>query len=347
MILEDFLVEPFLNFSNALSQGRLPGSVLFAGSQEDGVNLVACQSAKLYLCEHPENGNPCCRCKSCTMFEAGSHPDFLGVLSSSKEESDSGLDLQRDPKVLIDFQKNNISRKSVRIDSMRKLSAWTVESATVGVKKVAIIFDAHTMPEGAANAILKTFEEPPENTLIIMTARSLESLLPTILSRAYKIVLHPVSKEQGLKFINKHIQVDAKRAGIALALASGKPYGALDLLQSDEDLKIAKMLSTLIKALEAKNSEEEAIDALLNLEPSIQADVLYKLVLEVLKYKAHVNQDSLPLIKMFNGESLARLSADHLFLALDDLRYIKAENPLIPSRTPKALLRSWIKALRQ
>ena len=347
MILESFLNKPFLNFSNAYLSGRLPGSVLFAGDRESGVNYVAYESAKLFLCSSPQNGHPCGHCKSCSMFDAGTHPDFIAVIGSTKDEADNGLDMQRDPKILLAVEEDSALRKSVRIDSMRKLSSWAVESAGAGNKKVAVIADAHTMPEGAANAILKTFEEPPQNTLISMTARSLESLLPTILSRAYKIVLPKASLPESLDFIKSQCSAEDARAQIALALSGYKPYGALKLIQSDDDIKISHMLKELIDALNGQQNEERAIDSLLSLDPLTQGNILYELVCEVLKYKAHVNKEDLPLIKIFHGEKLAQLSADHLFLALDDLRYINSENPLIPPRAPKALIRSWIRALKE
>lgn len=346
MILESFLNVPFLNFSHAYLSGRLPGSVLFAGDRESGVNYVACASAKLFLCSSPQNGHPCGHCKSCSMFDAGTHPDFIAVIGSTKDEADNGLDMQRDPKILFTNEESAV-RKSVRIDSMRKLSSWSVESAGAGNKKVAVIADAHTMPEGAANAILKTFEEPPQNTLIIMTARSLESLLPTILSRAYKIVLQKASLHESLNFIKRNCSAEDERAQIALALSGYKPYGALRLIRSDDDIKISHMLKELIDALNGQGNEEQTIDSLLSLDPLTQGNILYELVCEVLKYKAHVNKEDLPLINIFHGEKLAQLSADHLFLALDDLRYIKSENPLIPPRAPKALIRSWIRALKE
>lgn len=346
MILESFLNVPFLNFSHAYLSGRLPGSVLFAGDRESGVNYVACASAKLFLCSSPQNGYPCGHCKSCSMFDAGTHPDFIAVIGSTKDEADNGLDMQRDPKILFTNEESAV-RKSVRIDSMRKLSSWAVESAGAGNKKVAVIADAHTMPEGAANAILKTFEEPPQNTLIIMTARSLESLLPTILSRAYKIVLQKASLHESLNFIKRTCSAEDERAQIALALSGYKPYGALRLIRSDDDIKISHMLKELIDALNGQGNEEQAIDSLLSLDPLTQGSILYELVCEVLKYKAHVKKEDLPLINIFHGEKLAQLSADHLFLALDDLRYIKSENPLIPPRAPKALIRSWIRALKE
>ena len=346
MILESFLNVPFLNFSHAYLSGRLPGSVLFAGDRESGVNYVACASAKLFLCSSPQNGYPCGHCKSCSMFDAGTHPDFIAVIGSTKDEADNGLDMQRDPKILFTNEESAV-RKSVRIDSMRKLSSWSVESAGAGNKKVAVIADAHTMPEGAANAILKTFEEPPQNTLIIMTARSLGSLLPTILSRAYKIVLQKASLHESLNFIKRNCSAEDERAQIALALSGYKPYGALRLIRSDDDIKISHMLKELIDALNGQGNEEQTIDSLLSLDPLTQGNILYELVCEVLKYKAHVNKEDLPLINIFHGEKLAQLSADHLFLALDDLRYIKSENPLIPPRAPKALIRSWIRALKE
>ena len=112
MSLESFLNTPFLNFSNAYLNGRLPGSVLFAGDRESGVNYVACESAKLFLCASPQNGHPCGQCKSCSMFDAGTHPDFIAVIESTKEEADNGLDMQRNPQILF-ADEDGTTRKSV------------------------------------------------------------------------------------------------------------------------------------------------------------------------------------------------------------------------------------------
>ena len=112
----------------------------------------------------------------------------------------------------------NTTPSSALVSVLLNLPAEEVTGRGAGLsdasynKKVAVIADAHTMPEGAANAILKTFEEPPQNTLIIMTARSLESLLPTILSRAYKIVLQKASLHESLNFIKRNCSAEDERA---------------------------------------------------------------------------------------------------------------------------------------
>ena len=89
----------------------------------------------------------------------------------------------------------------------------------------------------------------------------------------------------------------------------------------------------------------DVITALKALSKPRQSQLLSELILEVLKYKAYVDESELPLIQYAQAQVLQHLQVDHLFEAMDKLRYIEDRSPLIPSRAPVALIRAWIKAL--
>ena len=241
------------------------------------------------------------------------------------------------------------------------------------------------MSEGAANAILKTFEEPSPNNLILMLTKSLESLLPTILSRASKLVLRDVPMEQALSYLldprnqrpivirrvddydgssydealeqarskcpGLNTPINQARAEVALALTSGAPLAAMQMLLDGTDLKAMEVVSQLIGTIVRRDFMAGGVlEALKALPKPLQGRLFSELILEILKYKAFVDVGQLPLLKYsgsnpeHSAQILMRLQCDHLFEAMDKLRFIEDRPPLIPSRAPQALVRAWIKA---
>ncbi|MBO6258670.1 MAG: hypothetical protein J6M93_04985 [Succinivibrio sp.] len=332
-------------FKQAYLGGRLPGSVIIAASRQLGGENLALECAKLYLCHDPTPGGACGGCSSCRSFAAASHPDFIAVLSSTSDELDRGEDLTNNPTAVLENDVND-SRHTVRVDSLRQLSHWLNESAVGGERKCAIISNAHQMLPSAANSILKTFEEPPENTLIIMVSDSLSALLPTILSRAFKITVPEVKKETGLEFLKNSISgtLDLNRGELGLKLAANAPLGAKEYLEDGTVESCTEVIEALGVAVKT-GYEHDAVKALLRLDSFKQALILNEFIDEVLKFKAGVSQAELPLLRISDPLLFAKLPATHLFKAHDDMIYIKNKAPFLPSRAPAALLTAWIKAL--
>lgn len=347
-MLQPWLTDSFKDFSEACLQGRLPGSIIIAGRNDAGAFELALECARFYLCEHKEGGVPCGGCRSCRLMDSAAHPDFVMVRSSLKDEVDAGTDLTNDPRLLLqdnqaEAAEGQAGRRSVRIDSIRKLIDWLQISHALSQGKAAVINDAHTMSEEAANSILKSFEEPPPQTLIIVVAKSLEALLPTILSRAYKLILKEPTLQQGLEYLAA-FNFTGRRAQTALALALNAPFGALRLLQNGTDEKAIEIIDLLCRALKT-GQDSELIDKLLALGPDGQVMILGELVRELLKYKAGTALELLPLLDQNSAGALYRLPAEHLFAAHDELRHFSTKAPFIPPRAPAALLRAWVQAL--
>lgn len=344
-MLYKWLQPSYEEFAQAYLSGRLPGSVIIAASRQLGGEMLALECARLYLCHARTEQGACGECESCRHFAGASHPDFIAVLSSTSEELDRGEDFTNDPAAVMDNDVND-SRHTVRVDSLRHLGHWLNESAVGGDRKVAIISNAHQMLPSAANSILKTFEEPPENTLIIMVTDSLSALLPTILSRAFKITVPQVKKEIGLEFLknNTNGTYDLNRGELGLKLAANAPLGAKKFIEDGTVDSCAEVVTALGSAVKT-GYEHDAVKVLLKLEPYQQALVLNEFIDEVLKFKAGVSLASLPLLRLSDPMLFARLPASHLFKAHDDMLYIKNRAPLLPTRAPVALMTAWIKAL--
>lgn len=372
-MLENWLRSSFNIFSKSLLQGRAPHSLIIAGNPNLGGARLAIECAKLYLCLNRHEDHYCNSCKSCLQFnelQTGSHPDFIALLSSTADESDKDEDLThffRDLIVNMEgafsaeeylaTSENKVSNasRSVRVDGIRKLNEWVSEGSVFSHGKVAVISNAHTMLDSASNALLKTFEEPPADTMIILLTRAFEDLPPTLLSRATKIQIPAVRVEDSLEYLKQRLGNDFEelRAKIALSLADGSPTGALQIYYAQKD-KVARdvvqKLETVISCNDtnlANIKENELVELLNSLTPSESAHILQKIVTELLKYKSRCKLTELVLLAGIDLSALCRLPATHLFEAFNDLKFIRADGNLIPSRAPIALIKAWIQALKR
>jgi DNA polymerase III subunit delta' len=157
-----------------IHRGRVPSSYLFAGESGIGKKLTAINLAKALNClsgpqsrEH-EGIDACDNCSSCKKITAGTHPDFLFI----SPESDQ-----------------------IKIEEIRAIDDVLSMKAFEGKCKTVILDNADTLNQSAANAFLKTLEEPPGDSLIILISSNPERLPDTIRSRCSRINFAPLSLE--------------------------------------------------------------------------------------------------------------------------------------------------------
>lgn len=160
-------------FRRAAERGRLTQAYVFVGPEGVGKQLFARKLAQCLLCERRPHREleACGDCRSCRPFLAGSHPDFLVV------DRDPGKRELTVAKLIGDREQRG------RAGLCHDLSLRPV----VGLRKIAIINDADTMNDEAANALLKTLEEPPEGAMLLLIASHSDRLLPTIRSRCQPV----------------------------------------------------------------------------------------------------------------------------------------------------------------
>jgi DNA polymerase III subunit delta' len=156
-----WLESPLQQMAERKLANKLHHALLVQGPQGSGKSEFAHHLSAMLLCNNLQGIAPCENCHSCHLHKAGSHPDKHEVMS----EKQIGVDQIR--------------------DAIKKLSG----SAQLSGAKVLIIYQAHTMTESSANALLKTLEEPTANTYIVMLSHKAQQLLPTILSRCEKLAL--------------------------------------------------------------------------------------------------------------------------------------------------------------
>lgn len=183
-----------LDLANRLNKGGLHHALLITGIENLGKSSYTFELAKKIVCEDKDSLEACGVCKSCSLAQAGSHPDLHQVVS---DKAQIGIDL--------------IRQAIERLNKTAQLSG----------NKVLTIANADRMTESAANSLLKTLEEPSANTFLIMSSSYPERLLPTILSRCEKIMVQTPSLEMSTKWLSS--QSVTLNNGHALRAFKGSP----------------------------------------------------------------------------------------------------------------------------
>lgn len=195
---------------------RLPHAMLVIGEHGAGKRLFADQLAALLVCEHPDVSRckPCGHCKQCELTSATTHPD---IRFYAPEKS-----------------------RVIKVAQIRALSTFAVASPQVAARKIAIIDRADQLNINAANALLKTLEEPAADMILILLQEGGRPVLPTIRSRCQMVAVPTPSRQQGLEWLGaqlERLQLETPPTGDqcdrALRLAAYAPRLALDYLTGD------------------------------------------------------------------------------------------------------------------
>ncbi|MDE0864252.1 MAG: DNA polymerase III subunit [Rubripirellula sp.] len=233
-------------FAASLSQGRFSGSMLFVGSPGSGKRTVARLLAKTLLCETvpAKDMAPCGTCPSCTQVQAGNHPDLIHV---SKPADKSSLPLEK----LIGPPENRMQEGFCYDIQLKPM---------IGTRKVAILEDADFLEKEGANCLLKTLEEPPADTVIMLIGTVEQKQLPTIRSRC-KIIRFSLGNENAKKLLRQVHQVEASDDELqnAIETSGGDMHVAQRLLDSEAN----QFRDALINQLNAEHPDPIKISQLL------------------------------------------------------------------------------------
>ncbi len=187
--------------NSAVSSGRLPSAVLLTGGSGKLREACAMELSQAVLCtESGGNAQPCLKCSACLRARAGIHPDIMRIIP---EEG-----------------KKLLSVKAVRENCLARLAV----SPTEGLNKVFYFPDCDSLQPVVQNALLKSIEEPPEDTLFIFSANAGEGLLTTVLSRLTVYMLGDHLTASGKK--NDELPWEIARK-LAVALCKEDEYGIM------------------------------------------------------------------------------------------------------------------------
>lgn len=213
-------------------RARLPHALLLKGAQDTGKFDLAMNFAQSVLCEQPSTaGMACDACPSCHWFAQESHPDFRLIqpdaLAAAAEESEGGKKPAR----------------QITVDQVRALSDFSNLSAHRGGYRVVLVYPAEAMNANAANALLKTLEEPSGQMLFILVSHKPQHLLPTILSRCHTLPVSLPSTQASIAWLE---QQGVSNPANMLAQAGFAPLLARQLadqsISSDEHQLVLRAL---------------------------------------------------------------------------------------------------------
>ena len=215
-----------------LEAGRLGHAPLIQGPEGVGKRELARWLAERMLCLDPNGREPCGQCRACELMASGTHPDFFGI------------DIPED-------------RKSIPVDSIRGLIEKMQLTPSVGAARVGLFVDADAMNRNAANALLKTLEEPSPGAWLVLCSDQPASLPATIRSRCQKLALRPPPLDiagQWLAEVCGEVDEPSRRA--ALVLAGGAPLAARAMLEHGEFERGLTILETLVEPAADRRSSK-------------------------------------------------------------------------------------------
>lgn len=227
----------------AIDNDRVSHAYLFHGIDGVGKSTAALYFGMALNCLSRSEYRPCGVCSSCRKFLAFEHPDLLYVFPSSNLKLSIDGEIQ-DPKALKEY-KDFIRKKieapwedfrfstntMIRLESMRWLIKRLSLTKYEASKRICLIEDADQMNIETSNAFLKTLEEPPGDTVIILTTNNLSKLLPTIVSRCQTIYFKPVAPQVVESILMEKFNVSPQQARTASHIADGSVKRAIHLVQ--------------------------------------------------------------------------------------------------------------------
>ena len=212
----------------AIQNQHIAHAYLFTGPEGVGKKNTALALAQYLNCEaaDPQTFSSCGQCASCVQIDCGSHPDLIFL------EPDG----------------NSIKIEQIR-NLLSKISLRNYESTY----KVAIINDAHLMTEQAANCLLKTLEEPTDNTVFILVTSQVQNLPITILSRCQQVQFNVLPSAVIQDILQRLHPERQSQIGLASALSQGSVSTAEVLLANEEIAAARQDFYRLLNQLEQFN----------------------------------------------------------------------------------------------
>ncbi len=208
----------------SLEKDKLHHAYLFSGPEGVGKKKTAVELVKALNCQRPTDEGGCDQCPSCSWIDRGTHPDFIHLQPEGN---------------------------FIRIEQIRELTNQLMYGPVLGRSRLCLLDMASDLNDQAANAFLKTLEEPPANTFFVLLVRDPGELLPTIVSRCVVLPFHPLP----LSLVEKKLITEkglAPEEARALSLVSDGSLGkALQYHTGDFRKKQEKWFGQLAGLAEA------------------------------------------------------------------------------------------------
>lgn len=253
-----------------------------------GADALIYALTRFQMCHTPEGQKSCGKCHSCQLMQAGTHPDYY-QMQPEKGKSTLG------------------------IDAVRDITEKLYERARLGGAKVVWVSDAALLTEAAANALLKTLEEPPANTWFFLQCEEPARLLATLRSRCRHFHLAPPAENYGLAWLSREVTMSQDSLLTALRLTGGAPAAAMTLLD-ESNLASRQQLCTALDVTLQSGDWLSLLPVLNNDQVTDRLYWLAALLLDAMKMQQGISQltnaDSWELVRRIaNALSASRLQA--------------------------------------
>lgn len=251
---------------------RLPHALLLSGPEGMGKATFADEWSRVMLCQAVTDGMPCHACHACRLIEGRAHPNVRWI-----EPEKSG--------------------SAIKVDQIREANEFISQSGLQGDSRIVVIHPADCLNVNAANALLKTLEEPSAGALMLLVCHQSERLPATILSRCQRIVFTRPDKKMASDWLAAALPDKGVDADLLLSLAHGAPLAALKWYEEDVLTVRQALCQDLIALAEKRGDPLKAAAKWSDGEPLRLIDFVLSWVMDLQRLQtggaAVINQDHL------------------------------------------------------
>ena len=272
----------------SILNNRIGGTYIFAGPDNLGKTTVAKFFAQIMLCQNldkvTKDPMPCGTCASCRK---------LTLKNDSVEPEQASLSEIHGDFHIINKEKD---KKNISISQVRDFIGILNLSSFGGNYKIGLIKHAESLSDNAANALLKTLEEPNDKTIIILITKDIESLPATIISRSQVLTFKPVKTDLIYEYLVGELKVSREKARNLARLCLGRPALAVKFLEDNDFYNFYDDKARAVIDMQAKdiNGRFQLIDTLL--DKKLKGQEAVRVAMRILEIWQGLTRDSLLLL---------------------------------------------------
>ena len=245
------------HINKLIDADKLPHALIINGTKGIGKLHFAGCIARLVLCQNSVDGVPCGKCHSCQLFDSSGHPDLYHLTPQDGAQ--------------------------IKVDQVRDLGHFMQNTAQQGGYRVVILNPAEAMNISAANALLKTLEEPGDKSLLLLIADQLGQVMPTIKSRCQRIDCPKPQTDIASKWLSEALDLPQDQSEQLLNVVHGAPLLGLSFKSGGDQTLRANLIIGLKSVLQQKTGPLELAAQFAKEDALVLISWLYSLLVDVSK----------------------------------------------------------------